>query len=120
MLWDEVNMNAKNCSLTFFAAVLVAGCVTETAYVHQDVATGETLDFGRVNQARKECLKTVETPKSETEDKPLVANTPEGAAVAAVASVVSEATLKDKQRKEYMRALDECLLKRGIEKVILK
>ena len=111
-------MTTKILIPTFFIIGLLTACVTETRYAYQKTTTGEAVDFVEVNEARTDCLKNMEMPQ-QTEDKPLIATTPEGTAVAVAASVAKEVTSNARQQQRITKKIDECLLGKGIKKVIL-
>ena len=48
-------MQIRTTGIALVVTATLGACVTETAYVYQDVTSGETVDFAAVAEARREC-----------------------------------------------------------------
>lgn len=112
-------MQIRTTGIALVVTATLSACVTETAYVYQDVTTGETLNFAAVAEARRECGESIEVPQEDTKGDAIYASTPETATVALVSKAVKDVTKADQQKSKTMAAYDKCLLAKGIKKVPL-
>ena len=107
--------------LTLVLSIFASGCVSVVTTVgYKDAATGEQLGFEKVAEARSECAKVLAQNETRVGNKPIVASTAEGASVAVAGAALSEVTREARQSSDLNESINECLLKKGIERVTVE
>ncbi len=112
--WEERRIRF----LALVSSIFASGCVSVVTTVgYKDAATGEQLGFEKVAEARSECAKAIAQTETTDGNKPIVASTAEGAIGAVAGAALSEVTREARQSSDLNELIDECLLKKGIERV---